>query len=64
MLFIVDSMFFLIFQTHKAPMNEYQVIREKVATQKRDVEKALTKFIAKVGDTENLFADDPYFYPC
>jgi len=49
--------------TYKAPCLEYQAIREKAAVQKRDVERALTRFIAKTGDTENLFSDDPYAFP-
>jgi len=49
--------------THRAPCLEYQTIREKAAAQKRDVERALTRFIAKTGDTENLFSDDPYAFP-
>ena len=54
----------LCFQTNKPPATEYQLIREKAASQKRDVECALTKFIAKTGETETLFSDDPYAYPC
>lgn len=52
------------FQTFKPPVSEYQVVREKASAQKRDVERALTRFIAKTGDTENLFPDDPYAFPC
>jgi len=33
--------------THKQPVTEYEAIREKSATQKRDVERALTRFMAK-----------------
>lgn len=43
--------------THKQPVTEYEAIRERAATQKRDVEKALTKFLAKTSDTHNLFPD-------
>ncbi len=50
-------------QTNKKPVTEYQLIREKAASQKRDVERALTRFIAKTGDTEKLFEDDPYAFP-
>lgn len=49
--------------THKKAMSEYQLVREKAATQKRDVELALTKFVAKTGETECLFQDDPYAFP-
>ncbi|XP_074646548.1 transcription initiation factor TFIID subunit 8-like [Tubulanus polymorphus] len=47
--------------THKQPLNEYQVIREKIASQKRDVEKGLTRFIAKTGETHCLFDEDNSF---
>lgn len=49
--------------TKKAPVNEYQMIREKSASQKRDVERALTRFIAKTGETQSLFRDDTITYP-
>ncbi|XP_052065041.1 transcription initiation factor TFIID subunit 8-like [Mytilus californianus] len=49
--------------TKKAPMSEYQMIREKAASQKRDVERALTRFIAKTGETQSLFRDDTTTYP-
>lgn len=42
-------------------MTEYEAIREKAANQKRDVEKALTKFMAKTGKkslTHSLFPDE------
>lgn len=45
-------------------MSEYQMIREKAASQKRDVERALTRFIAKTGETQSLFRDDTTTYPC
>ena len=53
----------MLLQTFKPPVSEYQVVREKASAQKRDVERALTRFIAKTGDTENLFPDDPYAFP-
>jgi len=40
------------------------VVREKASAEHRDIERALTRFIAKTGDTENLFPDDPYAFPC
>ncbi|XP_064476856.1 transcription initiation factor TFIID subunit 8-like [Ornithodoros turicata] len=49
--------------THKQPVTEYEAIREKVASQKRDVERALTRFIAKTGATQSLFADDTTLFP-
>lgn len=59
--------FFFCFQTHKQPVTEYEAIREKAANQKRDIEKALTKFLAKTSETYNLFSsEDPNNqpYPC
>uniref|UniRef100_A0A2A4K4F1 Transcription initiation factor TFIID subunit 8 n=1 Tax=Heliothis virescens TaxID=7102 RepID=A0A2A4K4F1_HELVI len=41
--------------THKQPVTEYEAIREKAASQKRDIERALTKFLAKTSETHNLF---------
>lgn len=49
--------------THKQPVTEYEAIREKVASQKRDVERALTRFIAKTGATQSLFPDDTTLFP-
>lgn len=52
-------------QTHKQPVTEYEAIREKAANQKRDVERALTRFLAKTGDTHSLFnTDDNQMFPC
>ncbi|CAN8027751.1 unnamed protein product [Ixodes persulcatus] len=49
--------------THKQPVTEYEAIREKLASQKRDVERALTRFVAKTGNTQSLFADDANLFP-
>ncbi|XP_012539701.2 transcription initiation factor TFIID subunit 8 [Monomorium pharaonis] len=50
--------------THKQPVTEYEAIREKVATQKRDIERALTRFIAKTGETHSLFlTEDNSIFP-
>ncbi|VVC89530.1 transcription initiation factor TFIID subunit 8 [Leptidea sinapis] len=50
--------------THKQPVTEYEAIREKAANQKRDIEKALTKFLAKTSETHNLFnTDDNQVFP-
>ncbi|XP_012284344.1 transcription initiation factor TFIID subunit 8-like [Orussus abietinus] len=50
--------------THKQPVTEYEAIREKAASQKRDIERALTRFIAKTGDTHSLFlTDDNSMFP-
>ncbi|XP_065081940.1 transcription initiation factor TFIID subunit 8-like [Ochlerotatus camptorhynchus] len=49
--------------TYKQPVTEYEAIREKAASQKRDIEKALTKFLAKTSDVHSLFdnEDNPMF---
>ena len=47
--------------TYKQPVTEYEAIREKSATQKRDVERALTRFMAKTCEqslTHTLFPDE------
>uniref|UniRef100_T1IK22 Transcription initiation factor TFIID subunit 8 n=1 Tax=Strigamia maritima TaxID=126957 RepID=T1IK22_STRMM len=49
--------------TYKQPVTEYEAIREKAANQKRDVERALTRFIAKTGETDTLFADENNLFP-
>jgi transcription initiation factor TFIID subunit 8 len=50
--------------THKQPVTEYEALREKAAAQKRDIERALTKFVAKTGDTQSLFStDDVNIFP-
>lgn len=43
-------------------MTEYEAIREKAAAQKRDIERALTKFAAKTSDTQTLFLTDDKEY--
>lgn len=45
-------------------MSDYQVVREKAASQRRDVERALTRFMAKTGETQSLFKDDISAFPC
>uniref|UniRef100_A0A8C9C0W9 Transcription initiation factor TFIID subunit 8 n=1 Tax=Phocoena sinus TaxID=42100 RepID=A0A8C9C0W9_PHOSS len=44
--------------TYREPVSDYQVLREKAASQRRDVERALTRFMAKTGETQSLFKDD------
>ncbi|KAI1288039.1 Transcription initiation factor TFIID subunit 8 [Halotydeus destructor] len=47
--------------THKQPVTEYEAIREKAASQKRDVERALTRFMAKtssLSSAHSLFPDE------
>ncbi|ENN70781.1 transcription initiation factor TFIID subunit 8 [Dendroctonus ponderosae] len=41
--------------THKQPIIDYESVREKAAMQKKDIEKAFTKFLAKTSATHNLF---------
>uniref|UniRef100_F7G224 Transcription initiation factor TFIID subunit 8 n=1 Tax=Monodelphis domestica TaxID=13616 RepID=F7G224_MONDO len=45
------------------PLSDYQVLREKAASQRRDVERALTRFMAKTGKTQSLFKDDVSTFP-
>lgn len=40
--------------TYKQPETEYEAIREKSANQKRDIEKALTKFLAKTSEWSTI----------
>ncbi|KAG9331970.1 hypothetical protein JZ751_016305 [Albula glossodonta] len=50
--------------TFREPVSDYQVVREKAASQRRDVERALTRFMAKTGETQSLFRDDITAFPC
>ncbi|XP_014776821.1 transcription initiation factor TFIID subunit 8 [Octopus bimaculoides] len=49
--------------TYRDPVTDYQLVREKVASQKRDTERALTRFIANTGKTQKLFNDDSGAFP-
>ncbi|XP_039287168.1 transcription initiation factor TFIID subunit 8 [Nilaparvata lugens] len=49
--------------THKQPVTEYEAIREKSAAQKRDLERALNRFIAKTGETDSLFLSQDNIFP-
>lgn len=49
--------------TYKQPVTEYEAIREKAALQKRDIEKALTKFLAKTSETHSLFETEDNLFP-
>ncbi|KAL4645888.1 transcription initiation factor TFIID subunit 8 [Arapaima gigas] len=49
--------------TFREPVTDYQVVREKAASQRRDVERALTRFMAKTGETQSLFKDDVTAFP-
>lgn len=47
--------------THRQPISEYEAIRDKAATQKRDLERALTRLVAKSAESKpenSLFADN------
>uniref|UniRef100_A0A8C5TIJ4 Transcription initiation factor TFIID subunit 8 n=1 Tax=Malurus cyaneus samueli TaxID=2593467 RepID=A0A8C5TIJ4_9PASS len=48
--------------TYREPVSDYQVLREKAASQRRDVERALTRFMAKTGETQSLFKDDCFHF--
>ena len=53
-----------VFKTHKQPITDYETIREKASCQKRDVERALTRFVAKTGETQSFFSvEDLTHYP-
>ena len=60
-----DSHTYIRTPTHRQPEHDYESVREKAASQKRDVERALTRFIAKTcGKTHSLFnTDDTNLYP-
>uniref|UniRef100_A0A8C1SDR0 TAF8 RNA polymerase II, TATA box binding protein (TBP)-associated factor n=1 Tax=Cyprinus carpio TaxID=7962 RepID=A0A8C1SDR0_CYPCA len=49
--------------TPEPDVSDYQVVREKAESQRRDVERALTRFMAKTGETESLFKDDISAFP-
>lgn len=49
--------------THKQPVTEYEAIREKAATQKRDIEKSLSKFLSKTSETHSLFDTEDNMFP-
>jgi len=51
-----DSHSYVRTPTHKQPVTDYEGVREKAAGQKRDVERALTRFVAKTGGTHSLFS--------
>lgn len=49
--------------TSREPESDYQVLRERAASQRRDVERALTRFMAKTGETQSLFQDGASAFP-
>jgi transcription initiation factor TFIID subunit 8 len=58
-----DSHSYIRTPTHRQPVTDYESVREKAASQKRDVERALTRFIAKTGKIHNLFNTDDNIFP-
>lgn len=64
-----DSHSYIRTPTQRQPVTEYEAIRDKAASQKRDLEKALTKFVAKTCQSNpehSLFAQNANlnkFYP-
>ncbi|KAK7873130.1 hypothetical protein R5R35_006356 [Gryllus longicercus] len=62
--FFPDPHAYIRTPTHKQPVTEYEAIREKAANQKRDVERALTRFVAKTSETHSLFlSEDNNMFP-
>lgn len=56
-----DSHAYIRTDTHKQPVTEYEAIREKASNQKRDLERALTRFMARTGVQNcdhSLFPDE------
>ncbi|XP_043238095.1 transcription initiation factor TFIID subunit 8-like [Amphibalanus amphitrite] len=53
-----DSHAYVQTPTHKQPITNYEAVRERAASQKRDMERALTRFIAKTGPVDKLFDSD------
>ncbi|KAK3932118.1 Transcription initiation factor TFIID subunit 8 [Frankliniella fusca] len=49
--------------THKQPVTEYEAIREKSAQHKRDLERALCKFITKTNEVHSLFQSPDSMFP-
>ncbi|XP_026092336.1 transcription initiation factor TFIID subunit 8-like [Carassius auratus] len=49
--------------TFREPVSDYQVVREKAASQRRDVERALTASWPRTGETQSLFKDDISAFP-
>nr|XP_012593055.1 transcription initiation factor TFIID subunit 8-like [Microcebus murinus] len=49
--------------TFREPVSDSQGLQEKAASQRRDVERALARFMAKTGETQSLFKDDVSTFP-
>lgn len=57
-----DSHAYIRTVAHRQPTTEYEAVRDKAATQKRDLERALTRFMAKISPANpehSLFANYP-----
>jgi len=59
-----DSHAYIQTPTHKQPITDYETIREKASCHKRDVERALTRFVARTGETQSFFlTEDLTYFP-
>lgn len=59
-----DNLYISLEQTCKQPATDYETIREKASCQKRDVERALTRFVARTGETQSFFlTEDLTYFP-
>jgi len=48
-------------QTFASPVNDYKLVRQKLATQKRNARKGLSKLLAKTRPSHAIFGEaDPY----
>jgi len=52
------------FKTGQKPETDYIILRSRLSAQKRDVERALTRFVAKTGKSHPLLPDDKNAFPC
>ncbi|CAG7836098.1 unnamed protein product [Allacma fusca] len=49
--------------THKQPLTDYAACREKTSQTKRDLERSLTKFYARISPCFHLFPENPQLFP-
>ncbi|OXA50927.1 transcription initiation factor TFIID subunit 8 [Folsomia candida] len=49
--------------THKQPLTDYSACREKMSQQKRDLERSLTKYIARTSPCYYIFPENQSMYP-
>ena len=59
-----DFSSFVFLQTGETPEDDYVILRERISTQRRDVERALTRFVARTGESHPLLPDDKNAFPC